>query len=61
MVRREHEITTNKRMLDKHERMESLLATLRAEEAPEDELAYVSLSTIRNKYSEISLLFCLGG
>lgn len=44
MVRQEHELTDNKRLLEKHERMETLLLTLKQEGAAEDELAYVSRS-----------------
>lgn len=42
MIRQTHELTDNKRLLDKHERMESLLESLRGEGVAEDELAYVS-------------------
>lgn len=42
MVRQMHDLTDNKRLLDKHARLETLLETLRGEGLPEDELAYVS-------------------
>lgn len=41
MVRQMHDLTDNKRLLDKHARLETLLETLRGEGLPEDELAYV--------------------
>lgn len=44
MVRQIHELTDNKRLLEKHARMETLLESLREEGLPEDELAYVSIS-----------------
>nr|CAG4650925.1 EOG090X04YD [Simocephalus serrulatus]SVE94199.1 EOG090X04YD [Simocephalus serrulatus] len=42
MIRQTHELTDNKRLLDKHERMESLLESLRGEGVAEDELAYLA-------------------
>ncbi|XP_057374771.1 DNA-directed RNA polymerase III subunit RPC3-like [Daphnia carinata] len=42
MVRQMHDLTDNKRLLDKHTRLETLLETLRGEGLPEDELAYLS-------------------
>lgn len=42
MVRQRHDLTDNKRLLDKHARLETLLESLRGEGLPEDELAYVS-------------------
>nr|CAG4636960.1 EOG090X04YD [Ceriodaphnia reticulata]SVE72898.1 EOG090X04YD [Ceriodaphnia reticulata] len=42
MVRQVHEMTDNKRLLEKHARMETLLESLREEGLPEDELAYIA-------------------
>nr|SVE89843.1 EOG090X04YD [Daphnia sinensis] len=42
MVRQMHDLTDNKRLLDKHARLETLLESLRGEGLPEDELAYLS-------------------
>nr|CAG4647851.1 EOG090X04YD [Moina brachiata]SVE92974.1 EOG090X04YD [Moina brachiata] len=42
MIRRDHEITSNKRLLDKQERVESIIRSMRAQEAPEEEIAYVA-------------------
>nr|SVE75085.1 EOG090X04YD [Daphnia dolichocephala] len=42
VVRQKHELTDNKRLLDKHARLETLLESLRGEGLPEEELAYLS-------------------
>nr|CAG4649280.1 EOG090X04YD [Scapholeberis mucronata]SVE93579.1 EOG090X04YD [Scapholeberis mucronata] len=42
MVRQMHEVSDNKRLLEKHERMETLLESMKAEGSPEEELAYIA-------------------
>jgi hypothetical protein len=43
MVRQMHDLTENKRLLDKHALLESMLDRLRGDGVPEDELADVSI------------------
>lgn len=54
MLRQSHELTDNKRVLDKHTRIESLLVNLREEGLPEEELQYVSVFFI---YTSATHLF----
>ena len=54
-----HDLTENKRLLDKHALLESMLERLRGDGVPEDELADVSISHFRKSVNVKSLLFDL--
>ena len=54
MVRQVHELTDNKRLLEKHVRIEALIEGIRDEAEPDDELAYVSIF----HFSKFTFLLC---
>jgi hypothetical protein len=47
MVRQMHDLTENKRLLEKHVMLESMLERLEVDGVPEEELADVSISHFR--------------